>query len=389
MPLPMYPASSDPQIKNCIAIAAGKGGVGKSTVTVQLALALQKAGFKVGVMDTDVYGPSIRKMLPEVRLPSQQGQTFIPADCNGIKMISMAYFRKENEAAAIRAPIANGIIAQFIKNVAWGPLDYLLIDFPPGTGDIQLTLGQQAALTGAILVTTPQEVALIDVRKALHLFHQVRVPIIGIVENMAYFTESTGKRVFPFGQGGGHRLSLETGIPLVGQIPLDPLLCTAGDEGYSIFDRKETANSPTVEAFLHLVEQVKLQAACLKEEGVGATLELQWQQMQAPFAVTPHRASPALKPVFARDLKQISNTHFSIQWNDGVEQTFQLAQLQNHCPCAQCVDEATGQRLSQAPHVNEDVGATTIKSVGRYALRVYFTSGCSNGIYSYDFLRNM
>lgn len=162
MPIPMYktkekPAKEADQVKHVIAVAAGKGGVGKSTVAVNLALALQSLGMKVGIFDADIYGPSVRKMLPEEHPPSQQGTRLIPAICyGGVRMMSMAYFRNEKEAAVIRAPIANGIIMQFIQNTAWGNLDYLLIDFPPGTGDIQLTLSQHANLLGALMVTTPR-----------------------------------------------------------------------------------------------------------------------------------------------------------------------------------------------------------------------------------------
>jgi Mrp family chromosome partitioning ATPase len=191
MPLPIFPneqTTAQPPlagVKTILAIAAGKGGVGKSSVTVNLGLALKALGYQVGIMDTDIYGPSIRQMLPEEHLPTQKGNLIEPALCFGIKMISMAYFRKENEAVAVRAPIANSLIAHFIKNVNWGALDILLIDFPPGTGDIQLTLSQQANLTGAIMVTTPQEVAMLDVRKAMSLFEQVKIPILGVVDVFA------------------------------------------------------------------------------------------------------------------------------------------------------------------------------------------------------------
>ena len=226
MPLKMYTpheGSTASSTRSVIAIAAGKGGVGKSTVTVNLGLALKQLGYKVGIMDTDIYGPSVRKMLPEDRMPLQRGSVIIPALCDGIKMISMAYFRKEHEAAVVRAPIANGIISQFIKNVDWGTLDYLLIDFPPGTGDVQLTLSQQANLTGALMVTTPQEVAVMDVRKAMHMFAQVKVPLIGVVENMSYYRHpKDGEIVHLFGQGGGERLARESGIPFLGAIPIDP-----------------------------------------------------------------------------------------------------------------------------------------------------------------------
>ncbi len=230
MPLPLYrqkftSVSSNPlaNVQSIIAIAAGKGGVGKSTVTVNLALALQTLGYRVGIIDTDVYGPSIRKMLPEDHLPSQQGDFTRPALCQGIKMISVAYFHRKETVTAVRAPIANRLISYFIKNILWGDLDFLLVDLPPGTGDIPLTLTQQVRLTGAIMVTTPQEIALIDVRKAISLFEQVRVPIMGIVENMSYFqADSQAEPIYLFGRGGGERLALEVSSPFLGQIPLDP-----------------------------------------------------------------------------------------------------------------------------------------------------------------------
>src|ERR1700733_7400327 len=210
MPLPILQQNTlpRPRYKKAIAIAAGKGGVGKSTVTVNLALALKQKGYRVGVLDADVYGPSLRRMLPEDKLPQQIGERFIPAQSMGIQVISLAYFRRENEAAAVRAPIANAIVTQFIEQVEWEELDYLLVDFPPGTGDIQLTLGQKASLSGAILVTTPQEVALLDVRKAMHLFHQLHIPILGVLENMSYYYNSAiGEKVYLFGKDGGRRLA--------------------------------------------------------------------------------------------------------------------------------------------------------------------------------------
>ncbi|MBA3815715.1 MAG: Mrp/NBP35 family ATP-binding protein [Parachlamydiaceae bacterium] len=285
MPLKMFdskkkaaPLSS---IKNIVAIAAGKGGVGKSTVTVNLALALQRSGYSVGIMDTDIYGPSIRKMLPEDILPGQNGEILIPAICQGIKMISMAYFRKENEAAAVRAPIANGIIIQFIKTVQWGELDFLLIDFPPGTGDIQLTLAQQANLNGAILVTTPQEVALLDVRKAANLFSQVKVPVIGIVENMSYYQkDADSEKVYLFGQGGGERLAQEMKVSLLGSIPVDSAISRCGDEGKSLFSESEYS-SGGVQAFFDLAKTFLKQMVSDKERSSNelGSFEIIWKEM--------------------------------------------------------------------------------------------------------------
>lgn len=269
MPLPVYqpkiPTHPLSKIKFILAIAAGKGGVGKSSVTVNLALALKAQGHTVGVLDADIYGPSIRKMLPEDHLPAQKGELIIPALCAGIKMISMAYFRRDQEAAVVRAPIANGIINQFIKNVDWAELDFLLIDFPPGTGDIQLTLSQQANLTAAIMVTTPQEVATLDVRKAMNLFDGVQVPILGVVENMSYYVcPHSIDPIYIFGQGGGEQLAREYGVPFLGRIPLDPNLCHSSDKGLSIFASDPSDQQPVTQAFRHLAEQAKSHAEILR-----------------------------------------------------------------------------------------------------------------------------
>lgn len=289
MPLPLFQnraktlENSLDSVGAVIAIAAGKGGVGKSSITINLGLALNALGYRVGIMDTDIYGPSIRKMLPEDRLPTQKGNEIQPALCKGIKMISMAYFRKEHEAAAVRAPIANSLISHFLKNVQWGALDYLLVDFPPGTGDIQLTLSQQAHLIGAIMVTTPQEVSLLDVRKAISLFDQVKVPIIGIVENMSYYQPVNQKEpVYIFGRGGGHRLATESDVPLLGEIPLDPQLCMYGDQGKSLFQEDPEAKQPVTQAFQQFAHQVVHQVTSLKrEKNEGlSSFELTWKEMK-------------------------------------------------------------------------------------------------------------
>ncbi|KIC73890.1 Mrp/NBP35 family ATP-binding protein [Candidatus Protochlamydia amoebophila] len=284
MPLEMYQAIPPlASIKSTIGIAAGKGGVGKSTVTVNLALALKGLGYRIGIMDTDLYGPSIRKMLPEDRLPSQKGEIIQPALCNGIKMISMAYFRKETEATAVRAPIANRLISQFINQVAWGELDYLLIDFPPGTGDIQITLSQKSHLTGALLVTTPQEVALLDVQKAMSLFNQVKVPIVGIVENMSYYVDPhSNEPVYLFGKEGGKRLARETGYPCLGQIPLDPLVGTCGDKGKSLFSMDSQSEKTVTQAFIQLAQLLVEQVESIQNQ-MNTTLsnvELVWKEMK-------------------------------------------------------------------------------------------------------------
>lgn len=257
------------RVRNIIAVAAGKGGVGKSMLSLNLALYFQKEGAKVGLMDADLYGPSLRKMLPEKIAPSQHLQVqerIIPAQCDGIKLISMAYFlREEEDPASVRAPIANGIIKQFIHLVDWGELDFLIIDFPPGTGDIQLTLLQEGALSGAILVTTPQEIALLDVAKAASMFRQGQIPLIGVVENMSYFLSVDGEKVYPFGQGGGARFALQNGLLFLGQVPLEETISRCCDQGKSLFD--EAAGSLAVECLEGIAKLVQEQMEALEKIG--------------------------------------------------------------------------------------------------------------------------
>jgi ATP-binding protein involved in chromosome partitioning len=229
-------------------------------------------------------------MLPEEHPPSQQGSQIIPAICYaGVRMMSMAYFRKEKEAAVIRAPIANGIIMQFIQNTVWGNLDYLLIDFPPGTGDIQLTLSQHANLLGALMVTTPQEVAVMDVRKAIDLFEKVHLPIVGIVENMSYYKDlTTGQELHLFGKGGGRKLAKASGVPFLGEIPIDPEICQCGDSGEPLIGKESTKMSEGASAFLELSKSFIQEVEALKNSTVGSlqNFELTWKEIPANAVIS-------------------------------------------------------------------------------------------------------
>lgn len=352
MPLPIHrtnsPSASGP--REVFAIAAGKGGVGKSTVTVNLARALAEGGYSVGILDADIYGPSLRRMLPEQQAPRYNGPSLVPAICDGIKVISIAYFRQDNLANAVRAPVVNQLIGQFLNQVEWGPLDFLLIDFPPGTGDIQLTLSQKARLSGAVMVTTPQQVAVMDVRKAMHLFAQVQVPVVGVVENMSYYLhETTGESLALFGQGGGEALAAEAGVPFLGQIPIDPQLSRSGDEGTSLFSPIRVP-SAAVKAFRAIAARLATRFG----EGHGADI---------------------------RRIEQPDRSHLKIEWMDGRVSMWALADLQRRCPCAGCYA-----RKGQSSSADTDIGCVSVDQVGRYALRIQFTSGCSSGIYTYDML---
>jgi ATP-binding protein involved in chromosome partitioning len=238
-----------PGVKNTIAVASGKGGVGKSTVAVNLAVALAKDGASVGLIDADIYGPSIPLMLglndkPKV-YQAENSVKMIPLENYGIKFMSIGLLVDQKDPIIWRGPMASGAIKQFMTDVDWGELDYLIFDLPPGTGDIQLTLVQTIPLTGAVIVTTPQEVSLIDARKALKMFERVNVPVLGVVENMSYFiAPDTGNKYDIFGSGGGEKICKELNTTLLGGIPIDPRIRQGGDNGvpmvFGIPDTKET-----------------------------------------------------------------------------------------------------------------------------------------------------
>jgi len=227
-----------PGVKHTIAVASGKGGVGKSTVAVNLAVALVKEGFKVGLIDADIYGPSIPLMLgvnerPKVTKIGNKS-VLIPVLKHGLKLMSIGFLVEQNDAIVWRGPMASSALKQFITDVDWGELDYLLYDMPPGTGDIQLTLVQTIPLSGSVIVTTPQDISIADARKGANMFTKVNVPVLGIIENMSYYTNPDGSKEYIFGRGGGEKLSRELGINFLGDISLNTNIRTAGDEGTPI-----------------------------------------------------------------------------------------------------------------------------------------------------------
>ncbi|MCK6613466.1 MAG: iron-sulfur cluster carrier protein ApbC [Ignavibacteriales bacterium] len=236
---PASGASIIPGVKNTIAVASGKGGVGKSTVAVNLAASLAKLGASVGLIDADIYGPSIPLMLGIKEKPrvyqDKDTMKMIPIENFGVKLMSIGFLIDDNAPVIWRGPMASGAVKQFMSDVEWSDLDYLIFDMPPGTGDIQLTLCQTIPLTGAVIVTTPQDVSLADARKALKMFERVNVPIMGIVENMSYFiAPDTGKKYDIFGSDGGSKLAEESSTAFLGGIPIDPRIRMGGDHGKPI-----------------------------------------------------------------------------------------------------------------------------------------------------------
>src|SRR5499433_823525 len=224
-----------PEVKHTVAVSSGKGGVGKSTVAVNLALALKQKGHAVGLVDVDVYGPDVTLMMGTKGRPAMFDNKILPIEAHGIKIMSIGLLVDAREALVWRGPMIHSAVQQFLRDVAWGPLDYLVFDMPPGTGDAQLSLSQVIPLGGVVMVTTPQDVALLDVRKGLAMFRKLNVPILGIVENMSYFVApDTGTRYPIFGEGGGAKIAAEFGVPLLGQIPLEMETREGGDAGVPV-----------------------------------------------------------------------------------------------------------------------------------------------------------
>ncbi|MBI3407514.1 MAG: Mrp/NBP35 family ATP-binding protein [Planctomycetes bacterium] len=247
-----------PGVKNVVAVASGKGGVGKSTVATNLALALHMLGRRVGLLDADIYGPSIPIMMNIKETWEPNGREW-PLEQYGLKLMSMGFWVKPEVAMIWRGPMVAKYLTVFLTQIPWGELDYLVIDLPPGTGDAQLTLTQTAPLSGAVIVTTPQDVSLIDARKGLEMFRQVKVPVLGIVENMSYFATPDGKRHYLFGHAGGQKLAENASVPFLGEIPIDPKVAECGDRGDPIVHKYP--DSEVAKAYLKLATTVATEVA--------------------------------------------------------------------------------------------------------------------------------
>ena len=251
--------SEQPNLGKIVAISSGKGGVGKSTVAANLAVALARAGFSVGLMDADVYGPNIPRMFGVFDKPPVFGGRIQPLEAHGVRLMSLGLLVDRDAPAIWRGPIIMKIVQQFLRDVEWGELDYFIVDLPPGTGDAQLSLAQSVAIAGAVIVTTPQEVAVGDALRGAKMFERVNVPVFGVVENMSGFTDpESGRRWDIFGSGGGQRLADELGVPLLGQVPLQPDMAALADRGQPIVIA--SPDSPAARALRGIAERVRVEA---------------------------------------------------------------------------------------------------------------------------------
>ena len=349
------------RVRNVIAVASGKGGVGKSTVATNLALALARQGARVGLLDADVYGPSVRLMMGDAQTPGGPGEDGLiqPAESRGIKFVSMGLFVDRDTPVIWRGPMASKLIQEFVSRVDWGDLDYLLVDLPPGTGDVQLTLTQIAPLMGAVIVTTPQDVAVAVTVRGLRMFEKVRVPILGIVENMSMFVCPHCAHETPLlRHGGGRRAAAELGVPFLGEVPLDPAVAEAGDEGSPVVQRDGT---PAALAFVAIAQKVAQQVSIVNE----ATSNVRFRPEEV----------------------QVSEADVLLRWSDGHVSRYAARELRAKCPCAICVEETTGKRVVSLADVDPGVRATEARPVGRYAFQFLWSDGHQTGIYAFDYLR--
>ncbi|HPO14362.1 MAG TPA: P-loop NTPase [Candidatus Hydrogenedentes bacterium] len=337
------------RVQNLVAVSSCKGGVGKSTVAAHLARAIQREGHSVGLLDLDVYGPSFPTIFrihqPDVRM---SGNVILPVEVDGLKTMSFGYLIGD-KPAVLRGPLASGYALQMLQQTEWGALDYLLIDLPPGTGDIQLSLVQQIQLDGAVIVTTPQALSLVDVARGILMFEKVNVPVLGVVENMAYFTcTECGKQHHLFGSAAT-TLKDRFGLDTLAQLPILP--------GLSVATHKTSGEN--VPAFAELSEHVHR-------------------------ALGKRRVTAEQKPV-----AEITPGFIVVRWPDGTQIRIANRTLRLSCPCAMCVSEYTGEALLDPQSVPEDIRAEEIEPLGNYAIAITWSDGHSSGIFSWEHLKKI
>ena len=251
-----------PDVKNIVAIASGKGGVGKSTISVSLSVALAGSGAKVGLLDTDIYGPSIPIMMGVTERPEIKGEKLIPIIKYGVSLMSIGFLIAEDTPLIWRGPMVMKAVEQLLTDVEWGELDYLLVDLPPGTGDVQLTLAQKVPLSGTVIVTTPQDVALLDVVRGIAMFNKLNVPVLGVIENMSFFLcPHCGERTDIFSHGGGEAAAKKLGVPFLGEVPIDLKIRAGGDAGRPIL--VDDPESPQSKVFIRIGEQLAARISSL------------------------------------------------------------------------------------------------------------------------------
>lgn len=349
-------------VRHLLAVSSCKGGVGKSTVAINFAYTLARMGHRVGIFDADVYGPSLPTVVrPEATELFSRNELILPLEYEGIKLMSFGFVPQMagGGAAIVRGPMATQIINQLLTGTDWGELDYLVIDMPPGTGDVQLTLTQLVPLTAAIIVTTPQQLSFVDVVKGIQMFQKMKVPTVSVVENMAYYQcEECGSKKHLFGTGVRQRLIDQFGIQNAFELPLLPALSETGDSGRP-FVLDQTDHPVTAEF-----------------QALAKATVAEVQKMEAGEA-----AVPSARFVIGRGIV--------VTWPDGREQDVEPAVLRRRCLCALCVDERTGAPLLDPDSIPADIYPSDISPMGNYAIAVRWSDGHDSSIYPYDVIAEL
>lgn len=379
-----------PGVRRVLATSSGKGGVGKSTVSVNLALALQALGRRVGLADVDVFGPTIPLMLGvgEIAQPEVVEGQLRPIERYGLKLMSMGLVTDQDNPAILRGPLVSRFMQQFVLGVAWGELDYLILDLPPGTGDTQISLAQSVPLTGAMVVTTPQDVSLQVARRGIRMFEKVQVPILGVIENMSgYACPQCGHHEPIFLEGGGRRLSEAVGVPFLGEIPIDPAVARGGDAGRPVVLAEPEGR--VAMAYAAIARTIDERLA--RPEAQLPRWQFDWRPAMDPAGPgwRPEAAcdgAPAARPIGFRRLNERT---LSILWADGVETPLDDLAVRLACLCALCLDERTGEHLLDPAGVRPDVHPDRIRTVGQYALAFRWNDGHDAGIYPFEHLRRL
>jgi ATP-binding protein involved in chromosome partitioning len=337
------------EVNSIVAIASGKGGVGKSTIAAAVAMELVRQGHRVGLLDLDIYGPSVPTLFEhhEVGLAGDDNNLVVPEEFEGLKVMSFGFWLG-NAAAIMRGPMVSNYVQQFLHQVNWGTLDYLILDLPPGTGDVQITITQTVRLDGAVVVTTPHALSAADVGKAIQMFDKVAVPVLGIIENMSYFeAPDTGTRYHVFGSGAAQRISERFGPPVLGQLPISP----------------QTFGGPTT--------------ASPRSEDLQVAVEALVRNLGRS------RAGVSV-PRVHHDVR-----HVVLSWDDGVTVQVDHRTLRASCECAVCVDEFTGERTLDVSDIPEDIHPVQVATVGNYALSIEWSDGHTTGFFPYDRIREI
>lgn len=346
------------RVSRIVAVSSCKGGVGKSTVAVNTAFAMAASGLKVGLFDADIYGPSLTTLVDvEDTTLRVEDELVIPIERDGVRMMSFGWAtQRKDEAAIMRGPMVSGVIRQLLATTRWGELDYLVLDLPPGTGDIQLTLTQIVPIRGAVIVTTPQDLSFVDVVKGIRMFQKLKVPTLGVVENMSYFVcESCGARSHPFGSGARKKLTDQFGIESAFELPIDSMVSRMGDRGTPVVVGEP--DSELSGSFRQIAEAVVEEVDRL-EKGAIAPPEVEYDDSESRIVVSWKKESFSVEP---RDLRR-------------------------RCPCALCRDERTGKPKIELDAIPEDLHPTSISPMGNYAVAIDWSDG-HNSIYPHEKLR--